>query len=204
MTVTALVMTGGRGTRMDADTEKPLLEIGGKPMILCVLDALRGSKEVHDIIAVTSKHTPRTTETLRSLGIKIIETPGEGYVEDTRFVIRSLGLKKTLVISSDLPLITSNLIDEVIHEYEMSGTPALAVAYPESMSKTIHLKTESFEHEGRKLLSSGINLIDGERINEEQLDERIMVMDKMELVINVNTLEDLDLAKSIIKTNRRE
>ena len=202
MTVIALVMAGGRGTRMDSDTEKPLLDMGGKPMILCVLDALRGSKEVNDIIVATSKHTPRTAEALRSLGIKVIETPGEGYVEDTRFAVKSLGLKKTLVISSDLPLITSDLIDEVIHEYETSGKPALAVAYPESLKKTVCIDTESFEHGGKKLFSAGVNLLDGERINEEQLDEKVVVMERLELAFNVNTLEDLLLTKSMMKSNR--
>jgi len=33
MSVTALVMAGGKGIRMKREEEKPLLKIGGKPLI---------------------------------------------------------------------------------------------------------------------------------------------------------------------------
>jgi molybdopterin-guanine dinucleotide biosynthesis protein A len=78
----------------------------------------------------TSKHTPKTEQTLRSLGVDIVETSGNDYVEDTKVAVKMLGLKKTLVISADLPLVTSNIIDEVVRRYETAGKPALAVAVP--------------------------------------------------------------------------
>ena len=43
--VTALIMAGGKGTRMGTRTEKPLIELGGDPMIKRVIDALSASKE---------------------------------------------------------------------------------------------------------------------------------------------------------------
>ena len=52
------------------------------------------------------------------------------------------------------------------------------------------------------MFSAGVNLLDGERINEEQLDEKVVVMERLELAFNVNTLEDLLLTKSMMKSNR--
>jgi len=44
MGVTALVMAGGKGTRMALPEEKPLLTVGGKPVIEHVLAALENAK----------------------------------------------------------------------------------------------------------------------------------------------------------------
>ena len=61
--MTALVMAGGKGTRMNVATEKPLLEVGGKSMIEHVVVALKRSKVVDRIIvAVTKKHAADGTQ----------------------------------------------------------------------------------------------------------------------------------------------
>ena len=52
--VTALIMAGGKGTRMECDTEKPLIELFGIPMIQHVIDALSKSNGISDIIVATS------------------------------------------------------------------------------------------------------------------------------------------------------
>ena len=44
--VTAVVMAGGKGTRMGTNTEKPLEKVFDKPMIIGVLDAISGSKQI--------------------------------------------------------------------------------------------------------------------------------------------------------------
>ena len=46
MKVTALVMAGGKGTRMTLAEEKPLLHIGGKPVIDHVLKALKHAEKI--------------------------------------------------------------------------------------------------------------------------------------------------------------
>ena len=206
MTVTGLVMAGGKGTRIVADLEKPLLEINGKPMILYVIDALRGSKEIEDVVVATSKHTPKTGENLRSLGVNVIETPGIGYIEDTQTVVKSLRLGKTLVISADIPLVTSDFIDEVVHRYEASGKPALAVTCPESFKKGVNSVGEPLKRENTRLAPVGVNVLDGKRIDEKELDEEVMVTERLEVALNVNTFEDLELVRSFVgeaESNRR-
>ena len=83
--VTALIMAGGKGSRMDFKSEKPLIMINNKPMIQYVIDALNESKKVNDIIVATSKNTPETDKFLKEIGIKTFVTPGEDYVHDLRF-----------------------------------------------------------------------------------------------------------------------
>jgi adenosylcobinamide-phosphate guanylyltransferase len=208
MTVTGLIMAGGKGTRMGTETEKPLLKIAGKPTILHVVDALRGSKQIDNIVVTTSQHTPRTAQTLKTLGIKVLESSGRSYVEDTQLAVKSLGLGRTLVVSADLPLITSDFINEVIHRYEAAGKPALTVMYRKSVRKKIDSKqNERVDCQEKELTPAGVNVLDGKLIDQKQLDEEVMVTDNFEIVLNVNTPEDLKLAESILhktQSKRRE
>ena len=46
MQVTAVVMAGGKGRRMEVSEEKPMLTVGGKPVIEHVLTALLNAKSM--------------------------------------------------------------------------------------------------------------------------------------------------------------
>ena len=64
MDIAALVMAGGKGTRMWLREEKPLLKVGRKPMIQHVLMALKDAEKISEIIVAVSKYTPPTWATL--------------------------------------------------------------------------------------------------------------------------------------------
>ena len=193
MNAACLVMAGGKGSRMHQHVEKPLIEIAGKPMVQYVIEAVQHSRSIDRVFVTTSKHTPETAATLRSIGFNVIETSGDDYVEDTKLAVKSLGLKKTLVISADLPLITAKIIDEVIRRYKISGKPALAVAIPRLSENT---------KEG--LAFAGVNMIDGEKINGKTLNEEVMIVGRVEVMLNVNTPEDLELVRAIIQSGQPE
>jgi adenosylcobinamide-phosphate guanylyltransferase len=193
MNAACLVMAGGKGSRMHQNVEKPLIKIAGKPMVQYVIEAVQHSRSIDRVFVTTSKHTPETAATLRSIGFNVIETSGDDYVDDTKLAVKSLGLKKTLVISADLPLITAKIIDEVIRRYEISGKPALAVAIPRLSENT---------KEG--LAFAGVNMIDGEKINEKTLDEEVMIVGRVEVMLNVNTPEDLELVRALIQSSQPE
>ena len=55
----ALVMAGGKGTRMQLNDEKLLLHYK-KPIILHVIDSLKNSNCFSKILAVTSCNSPKT------------------------------------------------------------------------------------------------------------------------------------------------
>ena len=191
MNAACLVMAGGKGSRMHQNVEKPLIKIAGKPMVQYVIEAVQHSRSIDRVFVTTSKHTPETAATLRSIGFNVIETSGDDYVDDTKLAVKSLGLKKTLVISADLPLITAKTIDEVIRRYEISGKPALAVAIPRLSEST-----------KQGLVFAGVNVLDGERVNEKTLDEEIMIVGRVEVMLNVNTPEDLELVRAIIQSSQ--
>jgi len=204
MGVTALVMAGGKGTRMKTMGEKPLLEICGIPLIEYVLNALKASKKVDEIIVATSERTPKTAAMARKLSTKVLKTPGKGFVPDMQCAIKKLELGTVLTISADLPLIKSEFIDEIIERYEQCGKPALTVAVQKDIREGLGLSSDyAFEVNGKCLVPAGINVIDGKRINEKELEEEVFVLDDERVAVNVNTLEDLRVTELMLQPTSR-
>ncbi len=205
MSITALIMAGGRGTRMGMGVEKPLLKVGGKPMVEHVITALMNSRRVSDIVVAVSKHTPQTAEFVKRFPVKVLKTPGRGYISDMKYAIKRLKLKKVLIISADLPLVTSRIIDRIIEKYNECDKPALTVAVPLEMRKKLGLKGEyTFEVESIPVVPAGINLIDGKRIDEEKLEEEVLILQDDHVTVNVNTPLDLSVAESLLSERLRE
>jgi len=196
MNVTALIMAGGRGSRMKLGEEKPLIKVNSKSMIEHVIDALKGSRRVNDIIVLVSRHTPRTADNVRALSIKLLETSGESYIADMQYAVKKLKLGKVLVISADLPLITSKVIDKVVTFYNESEKPALSVMCPIEVFERLGLKPEyRFVVGGRVVSPVGVNMIDGSRIEDQEIDEEKLILDDEELAFNINTIEDVEIAE---------
>lgn len=196
MDIVAVVMAGGRGSRMKLREEKPLIKVNGKPIIEHVIDALKGSSKVNDIVVSVSRHTPKTAEKVRELPIKLLETPGEGYIADMQYAVKKLKLGKVLVISADLPLITSKVIDKVVASYDESEKPALSVMCPTEVFERLGLKPEYRFVVGSRVVSPvGVNMIDGSRIKDQEMDEEKLILDDEELTFNINTIEDLEIAE---------
>jgi adenosylcobinamide-phosphate guanylyltransferase len=200
MGVTALVMAGGKGTRMKTKKEKPLVKVGGKPLIEHVLNTLRNAKRIDKIVVAVSEYTPKTANLARKFSVKVVKTLGKGFCLDAQYAIKKLKLDTVLTISADLPYVTSEFIDKVIKRYEQSGKPALTVMAPPEIYRRLGLDTDYiFNVNGRPLTPVGINVVDGKRINEPRLEEEIFVILQEEIVINVNRLEDLKIAERLFK-----
>jgi adenosylcobinamide-phosphate guanylyltransferase len=195
MAVAALVMAGGKATRMGA--EKPLLHVGSKALIERVIDVLRQSESVDRIVVAVSPHTQETGIAANHLGVEVISTVGEGYESDMKQAIKALSLGNVLVVSADLPFLLPRVVDEAIERYLSSGKPALMVAAPVDLFKRNGMEPSYvFDLDGRKLAPVGVNIIDGKRVDEAELDESVYVVEFNGLVFNVNTPQDLEIARS--------
>jgi adenosylcobinamide-phosphate guanylyltransferase len=208
MGITALVMAGGKGTRMKLPVEKPLISVCGKPSIEYVLAALKEAKKIDRIIVATTTVTPKTTALMKQLGVQVLETPGKDYVSDMGFTVQSLKLGVFLGISADLPLVKGEMIDEIVTRYEVCGKPALTVAVPIEVKTKLGMGVEySFKtDDGRDVVPVGLNVIDGsKRYGDEWLDQDIFVVDHPELAVNINTVQELALAERLMseRTNLR-
>lgn len=200
--VTAIIMAGGKGTRMKLQGEKPLIQIQGKPMIQHVYQAVLAAVEVDEIVVATSKNTPKTTEFIKKSGLNVIETPGDGYIEDLGFLISESNVNPLksgitddilVTITADLPLITGEIIDQVIREYKKCGKQAMCVAVPVEFFKEHGLKHGLVMGD---VVPSGLNIL---RRNNNQQDEEVLRLSKFELALNINSPEDIISLKKFLE-----
>jgi adenosylcobinamide-phosphate guanylyltransferase len=202
--IVALIMAGGKGTRFGGDTEKPMAQFMGKPLIRRVIEATKESKRIAETYVAVTGYSPKTAQEAAEASVKVVETDGKGYHADLQQAVKDANLKcPVLIVSADLPLLSGEFLDEIIGEYEESGNPALTVLVPEEAFIEYGLSAVSpLEHKGKMYAVSGINIIDGRRILEEQ-EQEVIVSRRPEAVFTVNSLEDLESAKNYLLRAKR-
>jgi adenosylcobinamide-phosphate guanylyltransferase len=199
MEIVALIMAGGKGTRFGGDTEKPMALFNGKPLIRRVIEATKESKKITEIYVAVTSYSPKTAQEAKKAYMNVIETEGKGYHADVQQAVKEANINcPVMVISADLPLLNGAFLDEIIEDYEESGKPALTVMIPEEALIEFGLSAVSlYEHKGKRYAVSGINIIDGKRILNEQ-EQKILTSMKPEAVFTVNSAKDLDAARNFL------
>ena len=198
-------MAGGKGTRFGGDTEKPMAQFIGKPLIRRVIEATKESKRIAETYVAVTSYSPKTAQEAAEASVKVVETDGQGYHADLQQAVKDANIKcPVLIISADLPLLNGEFLDEIIEEYEESGKPALTVLIPEEAFREYGVSAVSlFEHDGKMYAVSGINIIDGQRILEEQ-EQEVIVSRRPEAVFTVNSSKDLESAKNYLLRTKRD
>ena len=180
---TGLVMCGGEGSRLRpavGDTEKPLVAVGGEPMIDRVVDALRASS-LSTITAAVSPATPETAAYLAEIdGVERVETAGAGYVADLDDALAGLE-GPTVTVAADLPLLTADHIDRAV---TAAGGDSLSVCVPASIPEKLGLSAEpTFDHAGETVVPTGLNIVGDD-------NERTAVWQAPRLAFNINRPAD--------------
>ncbi len=200
----AVLMAGGMGRRFGKE-EKPLTMLLGKPMISYVLDALLGSKNIERIFVATSPRVKKTSDWLIEFkkthdNIEIISTPGEGFVNDMALAVEKARITgHVLIIMADLPLVTPELIDRIIEKYHVINIPALSVHMRLDAFTKLGIRPDTVFHKNNGfIVPCGINILDANKIREEQEDYNL-VLDDEELALNVNTQAELAVCERYLK-----
>ena len=191
-------MAGGRGSRLNMG-EKPLVTLFGRPLIDYVALALEDSS-VDRIFVATTDNVPRTQEWATERGLCVMETGGYGYVADMIEAVKKAEVTDPImIIMADLPLVTSDLIDEIIEVYEERPEPALSTHTPLDLHSRLGRRPDSlFNYLGQLIVPAGINVLDGVDIEKEQEDFHL-ILERIELAVNVNVAGDLMLCEKIIQ-----
>jgi len=193
----AILMAGGRGTRLKVPCEKPLFKLHDKPLIKYVMDNLKSSKLIDKIIIAVSPNTPKTTEYLHSLDddFQILDTSGDDYLTDLSFILDYFEKNSKddilLFINADLPFISTKTIDYVLDYYLKSSKDALSTVVPVEIFESLGLDY-SYEFQGN--VPSGLNVL--RSINVVQ-DEDVLVIPEVELALNINTIPDSKVAEKL-------
>jgi adenosylcobinamide-phosphate guanylyltransferase len=207
MKIPALIMAGGKGTRIGLAIEKPLLPFLGKPLIDWVVEAVKSAEKVSEFYVVTSKNALETERKCLKNGLKVIRTDGKGYHDDLKQAIREAHLQDpVLTMPADLPAVTGKFLDKVIAAYEKCGKDALAVFVPITKRKALELSVSSTdEHKGVWYAVAGVNIINGARIQDEgKIDTSAIITEEIEVLLNINTLKDLAIAEKIMRESKKK
>jgi adenosylcobinamide-phosphate guanylyltransferase len=202
MRVPALIMAGGKGKRMGLAIEKPLLPFMGKPLLDWVVEAVQSAEKVSEFYVVTSGNTLETEKRCLSKGWKVLRTDAKSYHEDLKQAILEANLKcPVLTIPADLPAVTGKFLDKVISAYEDGGKDALAVFVPIKTREELELSISSTdEYKGVWHAVSGVNIINGAKIQEEgKIDTNAIITEEIEVLLNINTPKDLEIAEKIMQ-----
>jgi adenosylcobinamide-phosphate guanylyltransferase len=192
----AAIMCGGRASRMQAGLEKPLLKVDGVAMIERVISALAGSGKFGRIVAAVSPNTPRTKEFLKSKGIEVIETAGEGYPQDLSRLLSRLKPEKVMVVPADVPLLDAQVVSDIVDVASNKQEPAVSMVLEKKFLENIGVKPSVVFG---KYCHSGITIFDTAGVAGETVQERYVVMNRKEIALNVNTKEELELAELLVQ-----
>jgi adenosylcobinamide-phosphate guanylyltransferase len=186
-------MCGGRGSRLDAGTEKPLVDVAGVSLIDRVVRAVQASR-VDDVYAVPSPNAPATRVRVDGLdAVSVIETSGAGYVADLQSAldaIRCADDVPVLTVAADLPLLDGEVVDRVLDVYD---TGSLTVASPASLPATLGLQTDAaFDVEGgQRVVPAGVNVVGGD-------PDDVWVSWDARLAVNLNYPSDVAVAERLL------
>ena len=191
----ALVMAGGKGTRMDSKDEKLLLKYI-HPTILHVVFALQKSKCFSKIIAATSPNSPKTKEMLDNANIETIETSGGGYAEDLNQILNSLN-DDVLVVSGDLPLLDEEMVSKVVDLHNPNSL-WLTFLVTKDFMHSLGLKSDySVTFQNKECYYTGVSIVNAKEItNFESVEEIYRILNDKRIAFNLNTKEDYELLDS--------
>ena len=193
----AILMAGGRGTRLKVPCEKPLFKLHDKPLIKYVIDNINQSKFIDKLFIAVSPNTPETTKYLNSAegDFKILDTSGEDYLTDLSYILDYFEKKSKddvlLFINADLPFISTQTIDYVLDYYLNSDKDALSTLVPVEIFEKFGL---DYSYEFNGYVPSGLNVLRSVNIVQ---DEDQLVIPKDELALNINTIPDSKVAEKL-------
>lgn len=202
MKMQALVNAGGKGTRMGkCGIEKPMQMIDGKPTVLRVVEALSESKSISKVFVSVSNNTLETERYLKELGIETIRTSGESFVDDLHESFGRMDGEFVLTCPSDVPFLSSDIVDEFIEFFDRKHMDsAIAVVDEDTVRKVGITPSYTRTHDGKEWVLSGLCIMNRQKtLDNIYLDEFLFETSSPGLAVNVNTIEELNLARDLVK-----
>jgi bifunctional UDP-N-acetylglucosamine pyrophosphorylase / glucosamine-1-phosphate N-acetyltransferase len=126
----ALVMAGGLGTRMRSETPKHLHPLLGRRMLDWVLDAVAGTGATRTVVVVS----PQTRDVIAGSLPEDVELAVQDEPRGTGDAVAAArdalaGFEgDVLVVSGDTPLITAEVLGELVKAHRTGGTAATALS----------------------------------------------------------------------------
>jgi len=210
MKIPAILLAGGKNSRFDFSkvnygiNEKLLLPLGNRYIIDFSIKTILDATQISQLTIATSPNAKATHKYLvkEYSHLTIIKTKGNGYLQDIHSVVKNFNLGKVITIVGDAPFITSQILDSAIKTYLNLKYEALSIMIPVKLLHNYGFNISSrhiFIKKGEKVISTGINLLDGRILFKKELDQMNIVSENINLMYNINTIEDYNRAKEYYK-----
>ena len=192
-----LINAGGKGTRMGhCGVEKPMQVIGGVPVVGRVVDAMRGASCVDRVLVSVSPNTVETERYLCDAGVEVIRTSGDDFMMDMRESFSALDSDYVMVCPSDMPLLTSEVVDRCASRFKPEMQSMVVMVKAELVREMGVTPSFSCDVDGTEYVLSGLSVMDRRAtIEGKYLDEHRLLTEFRELAVNVNTPGELELAR---------
>ena len=127
ISLAAVVMAAGQGTRMKSATPKHLHPILGRRMVDWVLEAARPLSPSRLVVIVS----PSSADQFADLEVAVQEQPrGTGdAVRSARAALHDAAAAEVLVLSGDTPLLTAALLRDLVAAHRASGAAATVLSF---------------------------------------------------------------------------
>jgi len=182
----AVIMAGGKASRLGGNREKALLEVGGRSLLSRAADALRVDG-IDEIVVAVTKATTRSKALAENLGLSVLQTGAEGYHEDTLELLDSFG--SFISLNVDIPFIRPEHVRKLL---EASDKESLAVVIPSSIAMREPDKDSlGDDGTGKSVIWIGLNFVTSNP------ETSYLTYDDHLLSININTDEDLAFARRV-------
>ncbi len=181
--------------------EKPMQQVGDCPVIQRVLDALMASKHIDRILISVSDNTLNTEAYLKDRGMETIHTSGESFMDDLHMAFEVMDGDYVVTCPSDLPLLSTPVVDTFIEYFNPRVMESAIAVVDENTVRGLGI-TPSYVRESRNnsWVLSGLCIMNRQRtLNGDYLDECLFETNWPELAVNVNTIKELDLARSFFR-----
>ncbi|MEA1957650.1 MAG: NTP transferase domain-containing protein, partial [Euryarchaeota archaeon] len=209
-----IILAGGKSSRLGEGKEKALIKIDRsgsesetpKRLIDLVVENVRDSKAEGFLVAI-SKNTPKTAEYCKSQDYELLETPGKGYHADLRYLLARY--PEFVSVACDIAFLKPEHINSIIDFYShndlrrgnstrTSTSTSITGAVPLDIIPPYVVPSYVFEHNGRKLVAVGLNIVTTGRKNLP------LVFNDPLLAININTPRDLEVVNAKVKGDARK
>jgi adenosylcobinamide-phosphate guanylyltransferase len=194
-------MAGGKGTRMGSNAiEKPMQIVGGKPVVMRVVEAMQSCNNVDKLLVSVSSNTPNTERFLQDMGVETICTSGNDFMEDLHCAFGMLNTEFVVTCPSDLPLIRSYTVDTFIDFFRPDMESAIAVVDKNTVINNGIVPSFTCEIDSIEWVLSGLCISDRVKtLMGKFLKESYMKTDWVDLAINVNTPHELALSRGFFE-----
>jgi len=206
----AIILAGGKSSRLGEGKEKALIKIGRsgsgsgsetpKRLIDLVIENVRDSKAEEFLVAI-SKNTPKTEEYCKSQDYELLETPGKGYHADLRYLLARY--PEFVSVACDIAFLKPEHINSIIDFYSHndsgignSTSTSITGAVPQDIIPPYVFPSYVFEHDGRKLVAVGLNIVTN------SIKNLPLVFNDPLLAININTPLDLEIVKAKVEERK--